>query len=322
MKFATIGHLMVKKDIEQIPKEWIHEKLIVSPELNIKGIKGYIIGLKFTAKQMIGLPQDKIRQDILDAALFIQDELDVNLIQLGALITSVTSGGKWLVDQGKYSGFVNHGDSYSSAVTCQTVLKSLKLVNKNPSDVTIAIIGAYGIIGEAVSKILVPQFNHSILIGRRENKLDELKEKIEGNFETTTSLITKNADVIVTATSHHTALLKSEHLKKNAIVIDVSQPPNLSYNVCQQRTDIFRVDGGFVDLPEQYPFQIPAIPKGKIFSCVAEVLMQAMENEKQNHVGSIDIKHLKKTEEWAEKYSFALNELTNYGNKIENKHPG
>ena len=50
--------------------------------------------------------------------------------------------------------------------------------------------------------------------------------------------------------------------------------------------------------------------------------MQAIENEKQNHVGSIDIKHLKKTEKWAEKYGFALNELTNYGNKIENKHPG
>ena len=307
MKFAIIGHLMVKEDIKQVPKEWIREKLIVSPELSIKGINGYIMGLKFTAKQIMGLPQDKIRQDILDAALFIQDELYVNLIQLGALITSVTSGGKWLVDQGKYSGFVNHGDSYSSAVTCQTALKSLKLVNKNPSDVTIAIIGAYGIIGEAVSKILVPQFSHSILIGRRENKLDELKEKIEGNFETTTDMITKNADVIVTATSHPTALLNSEHLKKNAIVVDVSQPPNLSYNVCQQRTDIFRVDGGFVDLPKQYPFQIPAIPKGKIFSCVAEVLMQAMENEKQNHVGSIDIKHLKKTEEWAEKYSFTLN---------------
>ena len=320
MKFATIGHLMVKRDIEKMPEEWIHEKLIISPELSIKAIKGYIIGFKFTAKQIIGMPQDKIRQDILDAALFIQDELGVNLIQLGALITSVTSGGKWLVDQGKYSGFVNHGDSYTSAVACQAVLKSLKLANKNPSDVTIAIIGAYGIIGEAVSKILVPQFNHSILIGRRENKLDELKEKIEGNFETTTYMITKNADIIVTATSHPTALLNSENLKKNAIVVDVSQPPNLSYNVCQKRKDVLRVDGGFVNLPEQYPFQIPAVPKGKIFSCVAEALMQAMENEKQNHVGSIDIKHLRKTEEWAEKYSFTLNELTNYGNKLETKH--
>jgi predicted amino acid dehydrogenase len=322
MKFATIGHLMHEKNIEQMPKEWVYDKWIYSPELDLNGTKGRITGLKLTAKQIINQPLETIRNKILDLALFLQDELDIDLIQLGALTTSVTSGGKWVTDQDEYTGYVNHGDSYTSAVTCQIVLKSLEMFNKNPSDVTIAIIGAYGIIGEAVSKILVSQFNHSILIGRRENKLDELKEKIEGDFETTTSLITKNADVIVTATSHHTALLKSEHLKKNAIVIDVSQPPNLSYNVCQQRTDIFRVDGGFVDLPEQYPFQIPAIPKGKIFSCVAEVLMQAIENEKQNHVGSIDIKHLKKTEEWAEKYSFALNELTNYGNKIENKHPG
>ena len=294
MKFATLGHLMYEKNVQQMPKEWVYDKWIYSPELDLNGTKGRITGLKLTAKQIINQPLEKIRNKILDLALFLQDELDVDLIQLGALTTSVTGGGKWVADQDEYNGYVNHGDSYTSAITCKTVLKSLEMLNKNPSDVTIAIIGAYGIIGEVVSKILVPHFNHSILIGRRENKLDELKEKIEGNFETTTDMITKNADLVVTATSHPTALLNSEHLKKNAIVVDVSQPPNLSYNVCQQRTDIFRVDGGFVDLPKQYPFQIPAIPKGKIFSCVAEVVMQAMENEKQNHIGSIDIKHLKK----------------------------
>ncbi len=316
MKFATLGHLMYEKNIEQIPKEWIHDNWIYSPELNLNGTKGRITGLKLTASQIINQPLETIRTKILDLALFVQKELDVDLIQLGALTTSVTSGGKWLVGQDEYTGYVNHGDSYTSAVTCQTVLKSLKLVNKSPPDVTIAVVGAYGIIGEAVSKILVPQFKHSILIGRRKNKLIELKEKLEGDFDTTTDLLTKNADIIVTATSHPTALLNSEHLKKNAIVVDVSQPPNLSYDVCQKRTDILRVDGGFVYLPSQYPFQVPGLPIGKTFSCVAEALMQAMENEHQNHVGSIDIKHLKKTEEWGEKYNLTLKELTNFGNKI------
>jgi len=316
MKFAVLGHLMVEKNIEQMPQEWIYDKWIYSPEMDLNGTKGHITGLKLTAKEMMNLPLDQVRQKILDLAVFLQDEFNVELIQLGALTTSVTSGGKWLVNQDEYTGYVNHGDSYTSAVTCQTVLKSLKRVNKNPSDVTIAVVGAYGIIGEAVSKILVPQFKHSVLIGRRKNKLIELKEKLEGDFDTTTDLLTKNADIIVTATSHPTALLNSEHLKKNAIVVDVSQPPNLSYDVCQKRTDIFRVDGGFVDLPSQYPFQMPAMPKGKTFSCVAEVLMQAMENEHQNHVGSIDIKHLKKTEKWGEKYNLTLKELTNFGNKI------
>ena len=46
---------------------------------------------------------------------------------------------------------------------------------------------------------------------------------------------------------------------------------------------------------------------------LAEVIMQAMENERENHVGSIDFNHLRKTEKWAKKYGYTLNELTNFG---------
>lgn len=316
MKFATIGHLIDEKNIKQIPKAWIYEKLIVSPEIDVNGTKGYIIGLMLTAQQMISLPRDTVRQNILDAALFAQDELDINVILLGALTTSVTSGGKWLVDQREYTGFVNHGDSYTAAVTCQAALKALKLLKKNPSDVVLAIVGAYGIIGEALSKILVPEFKHSILIGRREHKLKELEIKLKDSFETTMDLKTKEADIIVTATSHPTALLSSDHLKKNAIIIDVSQPPNLSYDVCQKRPDITRIDGGYVDFPAEHHIPIPGIPRGRLFACIVEVIMQAMENDRKNYVGSIDLEHLYKTEKLAKKYEFTLNELTNFGNPI------
>jgi len=316
MNFATLGHLMYDDDIKIIPKEWIHGKWIYSPQMDLNKTKGQISGLKLNAKQMMDHPLENIREKILELAIFLQDNFDVNLIQLGALTTSVTSGGKWFTEQKKYRGFVNHGDSYTATTTCNATIKTLEFVKKNPTDLTLAIVGAYGVIGEAVSKILVPKFNHSILIGRRKPKLQELREKIKEDVKTTTELKTQDADVIVTATNHSTALLSSHHLKKNAIVVDVSQPPNLSYDVCQQRPDIIRVDGGFVDLPDEYDFQIPGIPKRKIFSCVAEIFMQAMENEKKNHVGAIDLTHLHRTEKWAKKYGFVINELTNYGKKI------
>ncbi len=35
---------------------------------------------------------------------------------------------------------------------------------------------------------------------------------------------------------------------------------------------------------------------------IIPVIMQVMENERKNHVGSIDLKHLKKTEQWGEQY--------------------
>jgi len=316
MKFATIGHLVYESSLQQIPKEYVQKKMIVTPEFNFNGTKGHILGLKLSAQQMMELPINEVRQQILDIALFAQNILSVNLIQLGALTTSVTSGGKWLSEREEYAGVVNHGDSYTAAVTSQTVEKALKLYKKRPSELVLAIVGAYGIIGEALSKILVPSFAHSILIGRREEKLEKLSTNVEGSFDTTTDLKTKDADIIVTATSHPKALLKSTHLKKGAIIVDVSQPPNLSLDVCQRRSDICRIDGGYVDFPTKQHIPIPGVPCGKLFSCIVEVVMQAIENESKNHIGSIELKHLRKTEVWGEKHGYTLKELTNFGTPI------
>ena len=316
MKFATLSHLLNEHNLKQIPPNWIKKDYIISPELNLDKAKGYVIALNLLPKQVMEYPREYIRKRILDIALIAQDEYGVDIIQLGALTTSVTNGAKWLVNQKEYSGYVTHGDSYTASVSIQAVFKILEKFNKDSEDLNLTIIGAYGIIGEAISKILVQQFKHTILIGRRKEKLDELSKKIKGNFETTTDIKTKDSDVIVTATSHPTALLKQNHLKKNAIVVDVSQPPNLTKNICELRKDVLRIDGGFVDFPYEYPIPIPGMPKGKNFACIAEVIMQSMENEEKNHVGSIDLNHLKKTENWARKYGYTLDELTNFGKNI------
>lgn len=316
MKFVTIGHLDYKERLNHLPKEWIQEKLIISPEFNFNKISGHFISLKLTAQEMVELSREKVRQSILEAALFAQNKFNVELVQLGAFTTSVTKGGVWLTEQKEYMGFVNHGDSYTAAVTCQAVRKALNLFEKKSSDLTLAIVGAYGVIGEALSKILVPQFSNSILIGRKKYKFKKLEKILKGKFKTTTDLETQKADIIITATSHPKALLNSDHLKKNAIVVDVSQPPNLLKEVCQNRPDIFRIDGGYVNFIKELQIPLPGIPDGKLFACIAEVIMQALENERENHVGSIDLNHMHKTEKWGNKYGFTLNELTNFGKTI------
>ena len=316
MKFATLSHLLNQDNLKFIPESWIKDNLIVSPELDVMGTKGYVVALKLFPEQMMNLPAGKIKQIVFNAAVFTQEELGVEIIQLGALTTSVTDGGVWLVKQEGYNGLVTHGDSYTAAVTCQAVIKCLNFLKKKPSEQILAIVGSYGIIGEAVSKILVPQFSHSILIGRKKEKLNKLASKLEGSFNTSTKLETKKADVVITATSHPTALLESEHLKEKAIVVDVSQPVNLSAEVCKHRNDVIRIDGGYVDFPVKSPLPIPGLPPGKTFACIAEVIMQAMENEHENHVGSIDLNYLDKTKKWAKKYGFLLNKLTNFGQPL------
>ena len=315
MKFATLSHLLTKQNRQEIPKEMYHGNLIVSPEFEIQGATGHILALDLLPQEVMKDSRKEIRKRIFDAAVFAYDELGVRVLQLGALTTSVTSGGQWLVDQG-FQGYVTHGDSYTAAVTCQAVQQIVKLKKKNLEDLTLAVVGAYGIIGEAVSQLLVPQCNHAILIGRKKERFAHLESLLEGDYETTITLDTHDADVIVTATSHPTALLDTAHIKQDALIVDVSQPPNVSFEVCKKRPDILRVDGGLVTCPGNSVIPIPGLPPGKIFACFAEVVMQALENDTCHHVGSIDLSFLKKTEEWAYKYGFTLNELTNFGQPL------
>lgn len=311
MKFASIGHLIDAQSIKKIPEEWIKKKYIISPEINVNGTKGHIFALKLTAKQIMSSNKNEIREEILNCILYAQDSYDINLIQLGALTTSVTNGGKWVLEQDKYTGYTNHGNSYTAAISYQTVLNSLKTFNISSTESKIAIIGAYGIIGEALSTMLYPLFKETLLIGRREEKLKELQNRLSGNIEISTNIQTEKSDVIVTATSHPSSLLKSNHLKKNAIIVDISQPPNISKNVCLIRKDIHRIDGGLVNW--NLNIEMPILAKGKILSCIAEVIMQALEDDRNNYVGSIDFCHLQRTVEWGKKYGFTLNELTNFG---------
>ena len=107
MKFATLSHLLNENNIKQIPQDWIKKDYIISPELNIGGTKGYVIALKLLPKQVMENEREHIRTKILDAALIVQDKYNVDVVQLGALTTSVTNGGKWLVNQ-KTTGLVNN----------------------------------------------------------------------------------------------------------------------------------------------------------------------------------------------------------------------
>lgn len=316
MKFATLAHFG-DEHIDLLTDDWDVGKFVVSPEYKINGTKGYALAIRYSPIEMMNLPKERIRKSILNASIFAQENLGVDVLQLGALTTSVTNGGLWLLDKKGYDGYLNHGDSYTAAVTCQSVEKILNELSIDPLNLNLAVVGSYGIIGEAVSKILVSKFKFSKLIGRRSEKLKELSKNITGNFETSLELDTKSSDVIITATNHPTALLNENHLKKNAIVIDVSQPPNLSSNVCKKRPDVIRIDGGYVDFPKSSHISLPGMPKGKMFSCIVEVIMQAMENEKKNHLGSIDLNHLKKTIEWGKKYDFRLKELTNFGEVLK-----
>lgn len=288
-----------------------------------KKVTGYIIAVLLNGRQMMSLPINLVRQRILDTVLFAQNKLGVEIIGLGSLITSVTDGGKWLINNPQVKVIVTHGDTYAVAVAIEGIEKILNLRNFAPKEVKIAIVGAYGLIGREITKILARKGYFLILIEKNEEKVGLIRNELRNSNLANSILIASDslkdiqeADLIITTTSHPQALLKSEYLKKGAIIYDIAQPMNVSPELIKERPDIIKIDGAYTDINGiDLKFDMGP-PKGTTFACLAETIMMALEEENNHHVGEIDNTYLEKTKEWGRKYGFVHAPFTCFGKPI------
>ncbi len=280
--------------------------------------EGYIIVVFLTGEQMVSLPRKYVQERILEAVLYAQDKLGVDVVGLGAYTAPLTDGGRWLARQKKVKVSITHGDSFSVALAYHGVLALASNLNINLREKEVAILGAYGLIGKPLSRLISQDVGSLMLIGRRESKLKKLREELgDERVKTSTELSDMvHSDIVIAATSYPGSLIRSGHLKKGAIVYDIAQPINLSPAVCLERPDILRIDGCYTKIPNIDLKIEMGPPSGTTFSCLAETIMQTLEDEDGHHVGEIDIVHVEKTIVWKKKYGFEHAEFTNFGNPV------
>jgi len=291
-----------------------------------KEAEGYIVAVLLSGKQMMSLPQEKVRQRVLGAVLYAQNELKVDVIGLGSLTTSVTDGGRWLVQHPKVKTAVTHGDTFTVAIAQQGIKKILDKRRLNPQNAKIAVVGAYGIIGRELCLFLARQKYKLFLVENISEKVELIKNKIakEGLMDCVLSASTRlddicNADLVITATSHPSCLIKSDHLKKDAIVYDIAQPMNLGPEIISERSDVLKIDGDYVDIGGiDLKFSMGP-PQGSTFACFVETAMIALEGNREHHVGSIEESFIKETSNWGNKYGFSHAPFTSFGKIIDFK---
>ena len=115
----------------------------------------------------------------------------------------------------------------------------------------------------------------------------------------------REAVLMVTATSHPGSLIRPEHLREGATIYDIAQPVNASPELVKVRPDVTRVDGGYVSINGiKLGFKMGP-PRGASFACLAETMMQTLASDTKSHVGSIDLRHVIRTEDWSKKYGFS-----------------
>jgi predicted amino acid dehydrogenase len=284
-------------------------------------VDGCIILIWLTGAQVMDPSKNKmVKKRILDAALYAQNCLGCSVIGLGALTASVTKSGEWLAQRPEIKIAITHGDSYAAALAIQGVNKIVQKINLPKRDSTLAVVGATGIIGEAVSLALAQKFDKLILIGRDTFRLKTLQEEAQKRgcqaIIDSDLIQVKNADIVITATSAPKAIIKAEHLKQNAIIFEVSQPRNVSPALTKQRPDILLIDGSIAMVPQGIKFWWMSLPPQHTFGCMAETILQTIANDNNHHVGKVDPLFMNIVVKRGSMWGFPMAPFTSFGKLI------
>jgi predicted amino acid dehydrogenase len=235
---------------------------------------------------------------------------------LGALTAPATGAGLWLREQPELKLNITTGNTYTAAIAIEGAEKAMELVQlKNPK---MAIVGAAGVIGEAIAKHFNGKGFDLILVEREMERFERLKPFLSGDRYILTDKISDivNADIIITATSHPEALIIPEYLKKNAIVVDVAEPSDVVSDIEERRPDVISIDGGRVKWEKvNVKFNLGLV-RNVGFACMTEGMMQALENDRHDYIGSVDMEHLKETVEWGKKWDFPIADFTCFNRVI------
>jgi acetylornithine/succinyldiaminopimelate/putrescine aminotransferase/predicted amino acid dehydrogenase len=99
------------------------------------------------------------------------------------------------------------------------------------------------------------------------------------------------ADVVVTATNAVLPFISARHLRKCAMVCDVSRPFNIAPNLGDERPDVRVVDGGLVRAPEASVLGLLEEPdrRNVLLACAAETIVLALSGFRSEHLcGRLD----------------------------------
>jgi len=340
-KFAFLIHPRVsaKEDMGKVfpPLKAIPERIlrwgikhlnpIVRGKVTFPGIKevvGWIIVIPLTGDQIYSLPRDFVFNKIIQSVQKAK-KLGVEIIGLGELISSITDKGKGLINRVDIG--ITTGNSLTSAITVKAIKKVSEMRRLELRKGKVAIVGAGGSVGKGVSLLLAEEGIPLILADRVKSRIEDLEKKIKSLFSENRVEITddlkdfQKADIVIVATSATTRIIESEHLKKGAIVYDITQPRNTSPDLLERRRDITLIDGGVIDTPGiNYGMDI-GLRKEQAYACLVETMMLALEERTNNYIGDVSIDNAKEMLKLMEKYSryFRLAPFQGFGKPLSEK---
>lgn len=289
--------------------------------ITTKPITGYVISIPVTARQMTD-DRDLALKHIIRAARLAKKK-GAKIIGLGALTASLSKGGLDIKKELDIS--VTTGRIFTSYIVTETALKAMREVGLSLDNCKIGIVGAAGSIGTACAQIFAARGAVQILlidISSKHKRVEELHHSLIENHPGISvdseydleHLIT--CDVIIAATNHPEALIRSRHVKSGAVIVDDAQPSDVADEIFRDRPDVLALEGGVVSAPHiNTHFNFGLKHRDDIFSCLAEaIILASIEHFDDFQVGAIltvDDSALRKIEESAKILGFGVGHFQN-----------
>lgn len=302
-----------------VPPFTIYKEIKVT-SITGESCEGVLITLPSTPQILKRMTELQITSKLLQCARIAQG-LGCTMMGLGAY-TSVAGDAGAALAQASPIG-ITTGNSLTAFAGFQTIKICADKLKVQCQSAPLAIIGATGSIGSAVSKLAAREFRHIMLIAPKQDKLDQLKAQllqindsieVETSTEVTDSI--RAARLVFTTTSAAKRVIDLGQLSSGTVVIDVAMPPDVPKEDALRHPSILVVAAGEILLPfgSHFKFNI-GLGDREIFACMAETIGLCLEGITTNFTIGRDIKLelIDSISKIAAKHGLVLGPLRTYG---------
>ncbi len=288
-KWPWLGRLLTEQQVNffsaYFPPVYISEINGVRSAATGREVRGWFIACPFTPQRMMQLPVNMVYDKIV-ACGRKAEKLGAKILGLGAFTSVVGDAGLTIAQRLEMP--VTTGDSYTIMIAVEAVRHAAKVMDIPLASATAAVVGATGSIGSVCAQMLAGDVANLILVGRRGEALNVVREKCEGRRATlrtgTNVDLIYEADLVLTVTSAIDEVIFPEHLKPGAVVCDVARPRDVSKLVADRRDDVLVIEGGMVEVPGPVDFHFDfGFPPKKSYACMAETMALALEGRYEDY---------------------------------------
>lgn len=268
--------------------------------------QGWFIACPLTPNQMLsGVP---LAYQRIGECCELAHKLGAEIIGLGAFTSVVGDGGITIAKNSPIA--VTTGNSYTVATAIQGTLLACERLGVDPRDSVLAVVGATGSIGKACATVLARSFKETILVGRNLERTQQLADTIPGTTASVDMQDVHRADAIITVSSAKDAIIRPEHLKPGAVVVDVARPRDVSVEVQKVRNDVLVIEGGVVAVPgDDLDFHFSfGFPPKTAYACMSETMMLALDGRPESFTlgKDVSVEQVDETIRLADKHGFKL----------------